>query len=94
MSSSSLSSCSSSNDIKAKLKGLFHRHNPRPDASVTQVVVCKRFAKIPMHFLSVRKKNTHSHNQFLFIFNKRNVDKCEKLPLKILIMLTQMKMLV
>ena len=75
MSSSSLSSCSSSNDLKTKLKGLFHRHNARADAFVTQVVVCKRFAKIPMHFLSVRKKNKHSHNQFcLFLIKETSTN--------------------
>jgi hypothetical protein len=42
----------SSNDIKAKIKGLFHRHSPRVDS---QVVVCKRIAKVPILFLSVQK---------------------------------------
>ncbi|CAF3514245.1 unnamed protein product [Adineta steineri] len=62
-STSSLSSFSSkhnglalsSNDIKAKLKGLFHRHS-RGDANLAQVVICKRFAKVPMLFLAKRRQ--------------------------------------
>jgi hypothetical protein len=59
-STSSISSSSSKNsiltisssDVKAKIKGLFNRHHSRTDS---QVVVCKRIAKIPILFLSVRK---------------------------------------
>ncbi len=42
-----------SQDGKTKIKGLFARQNPRPDA-LAQVIACKRLAKMPILFLAVR----------------------------------------
>ncbi|CAF1002516.1 unnamed protein product [Adineta ricciae] len=61
-SSSSLSSASSkvssSNEMRSRLRSIFHRGNSRSDAALTQVVVCKRFAKFPRLFLAKRQE-TH-----------------------------------
>ncbi|UJR16315.1 hypothetical protein I4U23_003221 [Adineta vaga] len=46
---------SSSNEMKTRLKNIFNRRNSRSDASVGQVVVCKRLAKVPMLFLARRR---------------------------------------
>ncbi|CAF1110775.1 unnamed protein product [Adineta ricciae] len=42
-------------DIKSKMKGIFARQAPRTDP-LTQVVVCKRLAKMPMIFLAKRRQ--------------------------------------
>jgi hypothetical protein len=99
-STSSISSSSSkhsvltiaSNDVKNKLKGLFHRHNPRADTCASPIIVSKHFPKIPILFLAVRKSKKKRIFKKKFFF--RNVDKCEKLLLKIPIILVQMIMLV
>ena len=44
------------NDAKSKVKGILGRQFNTVDP-LTQVVVCKRLAKMPMLFLAVRNQN-------------------------------------
>ena len=72
--SSASSKVSSSNEMRSRLRSIFHRGNSRSDAALTQVVVCKRFAKFPRLFLAVRIANV-SWNLFCMFRHSRNVKK-------------------
>jgi CRISPR/Cas system-associated protein endoribonuclease Cas2 len=71
----------SSNGVKNRIKGLFTRHSPVGDPSVSPVVTRKLFPKVPILFHSVRKQplNNFARN-ILFIFyleTSRNAKNCD-----------------
>lgn len=64
--------------MKSKFKEFFTRQNPNRDINLAQVVICKRFAKIPTLFISVINNENYLHKKYKLNFPFRNAIVCEK----------------